>query len=41
MWGLVPDTYENIDSLYNFEKIIKNRSLKTAHAELVRFMSKK
>ena len=22
-WGMVPDTYENIDSLYNFKKVIK------------------
>ena len=34
--GMVPDTYKNTDSLYNFKKIIKNGSLKTDHAELAR-----
>ena len=38
--GMVPDTYKNIDSLYNFKKVIKNGSLKIAHAEFVRFLSK-
>ena len=37
---MVPDTYEDIDSLYNFKKVIKNGSLKTVHAEFVRFLSK-
>ena len=23
IWGMVPDTYKNIDSLYNFKKAIK------------------
>ena len=23
IWGMVPDTYKNIDSLYNFKKVIK------------------
>ena len=23
IWGMVPDTYKNIDSLYNFKKVFK------------------
>ena len=23
IWGMVPDAYKNIDSLYNFKKVIK------------------
>ena len=40
IWGMVLDTYKNIDSLYNFKKVIKNGNLKTVHAEFVRFLSK-
>ena len=40
-WGMVPDTCKNIDSLYNFKKVIKNGSLRTAHTEFVRFLSEK
>ena len=38
IWGMVPDTYKNIDSLYDFKKVIKNESLKTVTAEFVRFL---
>ena len=40
IWNMVSDTYENIDSLYNFKKVIKNGNLKTVHTEFVRFLSK-
>ena len=40
IWNMVSDTYENIDSLYNFKKVIKNGKLKTVHTEFVRFLSK-
>ena len=33
---MVPDTYKNVDSLYNFKKAIKNRRLKTVHTEFVK-----
>ena len=39
--GMVPDTYKNIDSLYNFKKIIKNGSLKTVHVQFVSFFCQK
>ena len=35
IWGMVPDTYKNIDSLYNFKNVIKKAS-KTVHADFIR-----
>ena len=40
IWGMVPDTYKNIDSLYNFKKVIKKWKPETVRAEFIRFLSK-
>ena len=40
IWSMVPDTYKNIDSLYNLKRLLKNGSLKTVRAKFVWFLSK-
>ena len=39
IWDMVQDAYENIDSLYNFKKVITKWKPETVLTEFVRFLS--